>query len=330
MPDLGTFTPIASGIFWLRMPLPFDLNHINLYLVEDGEGYALIDTGIGTKETESLWNMIFESLGKPITKVIVTHMHPDHIGMAGHIVDKFKAPLYMSRAEYFTARALRAGAQGASDWQDDEYLLHCGMSEEYRQISQAKRAEGKGIGQVIKPIPLHYIRLKDADEILIGQHHWRIIVGEGHSPEHLCLHCEEINVLISGDHILPKISPNIGVYSTEPEANPLELYLSTLTKFSDLADDCLVLPSHKLPFIGVHVRIQELIKHHQEHLSNLFAFCSQGRTVEQCLPILFDRKLNEHNMFFAIAESLAHLNYLYKSNQLQRTVNDDGQYVFKR
>lgn len=332
IPEPGTLQEVASGIFWLRMPLPFDLDHINLYLLEDNQngqdGYALIDTGIGTRKTEQLWDTLLDTLDKPITKVIVTHLHPDHIGMAGYLVDKFRVPLYMSQAEYFTARALSAGALGASDWQDDDYLMRCGMSVEYVANAKQNRKDSKGMGQIIRPIPLQFYRLQAGDSISIGKHEWQVYIGRGHSPEHVCLFNADTNILISGDHVLPGISPNIGVYSTEPEANSLKLYLDTLPQFTQLPEGTLVLPSHKQPFYGLHSRVNDLISHHHAHLDSLRVFCEQGKTIEQCLPVLFKRKLSPQNMFFAIAEAFSHLNYLYFEGEFSREINDDGQFIF--
>ena len=332
IPEPGTLQEVASGIFWLRMPLPFDLDHINLYLLEDNQngqdGFALIDTGIGTSKTEQLWDTLLDILGKPITKVIVTHMHPDHIGMAGYLVDKFRAPLYMSHSEYFVARALTAGACGASDWQDDEYLVRCGMSEDFVHNAKNNRKDSKGLRQVIRPIPVRFSCLQANDNIRIGIHEWQVYIGRGHSPEHVCLFNRDTNILISGDHVLPRISPNIGVYSTEPDANPLKLYLDTLPQFTLLPEDALVLPSHKQPFHGLHTRVNDLISHHHVHLDDLRVFCEQGKTVEQCLAVLFKRKLNPHNMFFAIAEAFAHLNFLYFEGEFSREIDAKGQFIF--
>ena len=330
IPEAGCVQEVAPGIFWLRMPLPFDLDHINLYLLEDGpDGYALIDTGIGTSKVEELWEVLLDKLNKPITKVIVTHMHPDHIGMAGYLVDKFRVPLYMSHSEYFVARSLSAGSRGASDWQDDEYLVRCGMSADYLAGAKKNRKEGKGIGQVIRPIPLQYERLSEGDFIAIGDDKWQVIIGRGHSPEHVCLYSKQQQILISGDHVLPIISPNIGVYSTEPNANSLLQYLTTLPQFLKLPDNVLVLPSHKQPFHGLHTRVQELIAHHHVHLDNLREFCVEEKTIKDCLPVLFKRELNPHNMFFAVAEAFSHLNYLYFAGEFSREINADGQFLFK-
>lgn len=329
-PQPGKWEQVAEGILWIRMPLPFALDHINLYLIEDtdADGYVLIDTGIGTNTTKDLWEILLHDLNKPITKVIVTHMHPDHIGMAGYLVDKFRVPLYMSAAEYFVARSLTAGSRGASDWQDDEYLVRCGMSPEYVATAKENRKAGKGLGAVILPIPLQFERLEAGSTIMIGEHNWRVIIGRGHSPEHVCLYSDSLNVLISGDHVLPKISPNIGVYSTEPNANSLKQYLTTLPQFNELPADTLVLPSHKQPFRGLHCRVEQLINHHHAHLDNLREFCKTPRTIEACLPVLFKRKLDQHNIFFAIAEAFSHLNYLYFAQECSRNINYKGQFVF--
>lgn len=334
IPSPGRWQQVAPGILWLRMPLPFDLDHINLYLIEDldprtqEQGYALIDTGIGISKTQELWDSLLAKLDKPLTKIIVTHMHPDHIGMAGYLVDKYRAPLYMSHSEYFVARAISAGSRGASDWQDDEYLLRCGMAEDYIEKASAARKKSKGVSQVIRPIPVQHERLQAGDQLTIGEHQWQIMIGRGHSPEHVCLYNSQTNVLVSGDHVLPIISPNIGVYSTEPNANSLQFYLDTLPQFKSLPSDALVLPSHKQPFIGLHTRVDELISHHHKHLENLKVFCEQGKTIKECLPVLFKRELNQHNMFFAIAEAFSHLNYLYFNQDFTREINHLGHYIF--
>lgn len=325
LPKDAELRAVDKDIYWLRMPLPFDLDHINLYLLKDGAGYAVLDTGIGTKTTEDLWEKIFSTLGCTITRVIVTHMHPDHIGMAGYITEKFKVPLYMSMSEYYVARSMVAGGRGASDWQDREYLIRCGMSSEY--IDKALNSKG-GIEKVVRSIPLAYKRMTEGMQLNIGGYQWLVMIGRGHSPEHVCLYCEQKNILISGDHILPNISPNIGVYSTEPDANALQLYLTTLPQFKSLPISTKVLPSHKLPFTGLHTRVDELLDHHRSHLNLLRTFCQEGKTVSECLHVLFNRKLNPHNMFFAIAEGLAHLNYLYYNNDCTRKIDGQGRWIF--
>lgn len=322
-PEAGQIQEINSEVSWIRMPLPFDLDHINLYLVKDGDGVAIIDTGIGTNTTKELWSTVLSQVDKPVTKVIVTHMHPDHIGNAGHLVDKFRVPLYMTFSEYFMSRALVAGPNGADNWQDINYLIECGMPAEYVERARENK---NGLGRVVSPIPLQYRRMQHGDELVIGNHSWQVMIGRGHSPEHACLYCKDLNVLLSGDQVLPQITPNIGAYSTEPEANSLALYLQSLPQFLDLPEDAVVLPSHKQPFVGLHIRVNELQHHHETHLSNLVEFCQSPKTLYACLPVLFQRELNPHNMFFAVAECRAHLNYLHQVGTLERSTNANGQF----
>lgn len=324
-PAAGELVKVNEKIYWLRMPLPFDLDHINLYLLKDVNGWVVLDTGLGTNKTEQIWEHIFSQLDGKVTRVIVTHMHPDHIGMAGYLCEKYRIPLHMSFSEYFVARALVAGPRGADKWQDMEYLRRCGMGEDY--IEQASLNKG-GIGQVVKPIPLQFNRLVEGQILQIGDIDWKVMIGRGHSPEHVCLYSKALNVLISGDHVLPNITPNIGAYSTEPEINSLSMYLETLEQFYDLPADTTVLPSHKLPFSGLHTRVDELKQHHYVHLDKIIAFCAEARTVKDVLAVMFERELNPHNMFFALAEALSHLNYLVAENKLIKSVNKHGHWNF--
>ncbi|WP_240615647.1 MBL fold metallo-hydrolase [Alteromonas facilis] len=326
-PESGNLCEVATGIYWLRMPLPFELDHINLYLIQDGNDYVLIDTGIHTKATKDIWLELLEHYGIRISRVIVTHMHPDHIGNAGWLTEKFHIPLMMSGAEYFSARSIRAGSQGASEWVEHQFLHRCGLSEEYIVRAISNRS---GFASAVSPIPTSFHRLEHGQCIQIGEFDWHVMVGRGHSPEHVCLFNEAQNILVSGDHILPQISPNIGVYSTEPDANPLHLYLTTLQTFKALPKDTFVLPSHRMPFVGLHERIDELTSHHLSHIENLLTHCETPRTVVECLPILFSRELTNQAMFFAVAEGIAHLNYLVFDGRIHRYLDDDGVYQYVR
>ncbi|PRO68031.1 MBL fold metallo-hydrolase [Alteromonas gracilis] len=322
----GEFIEIAEGVLWLTMPLPFDLDHINLYLLKGEGGWVVLDTGIGTSTTKSLWLRIFEQLSAPIVGVIVTHLHPDHVGLAGWIADTYNVPFYMTQTEYFTARAFSAGRNGATNERDIIYYQRAGLDDAL--IEKLTAGDGNGYSSVVSPLPISYIRLKDGMTLSLGKDEWRVIIGRGHSPEHACLFNERKNILISGDHILPIITPNIGAYSTEPDANTLDDYLSTLPQFKLLPKDVTVLPAHKLPFVGLHERVDTLIEHHQEHLRALLEACERPQTVVALLPVMFKRKLSSRNMFFAVAECLSHLNYLYNKGMLSRDVNDKGHYEF--
>ena len=326
LPAAGSWTEITKGILWLRMPLPFELDHINLYLVRDTDGWIVIDSGIGTDKTKSLWDKIFDSLDAPIVGVLITHLHPDHVGLAGWITEKFKVPLYMSQTEYFTARAFTGAKNSESKWRDEEYFTRAGLDVE--QVSSLV-AGNKGYSNVVSPIPVSYRRLKQGDVLTFNGNSWEVMIGRGHSPEHVCLYSKTMNVLIAGDHILPQITPNIGVYSTEPEGNTLQDYLTSLLPFADLPNNPLVLPAHKHPFIGVAERVSQLIEHHQHHLSALIEACATPKSVVELLPVMFKRELSGRNIVFAVAECISHVNYLYFEGKLTRHLNEDGIYLYQ-
>ncbi len=326
LPTEGSLTKLVDGVYWLRMPLPFELNHINLYLIEDDDGWFIVDTGVAGKRTAKLWEQITQQLDKPICGVIVTHLHPDHIGQAGTLCEKWQVPLYMTGTEYYTARALRGGYQGASNTPDVEHYRSLGLD---NSIIEKITQGGGGYSQIVDPIPVSFIRLHDGKTLSINKRNWQVMVGRGHSPEHACLYCEELNILLSGDHILPSISPNIGVYSTEPMANPLDDYLRTLVPFGELPAETLCCPAHGLPFTGIPHRANELISHHQEHLSELLSACKKPLTVLACLPVLFKRELVGNQLFFAVAECVSHLNYLLYQDKLERTSDENGVYHYK-
>lgn len=323
----GKLIEIAEGVLWLTMPLPFELDHINLYLIRGDGGWVVVDTGIGTTTTKSLWQRIFAQLDGPIVGVIVTHLHPDHVGLAGWIADTYKVPFYMTQTEYFTARAFAAGRNGATNERDVLYYQRAGLDE--AMIEKLTATEGNGYSSVVSPLPISYTRLKDQMELALGDNQWKVMIGRGHSPEHACLYSEQKNILISGDHILPIITPNIGAYSTEPDANTLDDYLNTLPKFKSLPKDATVLPAHKLPFIGLHERVDTLLAHHHDHLNALVNACEQPQTAVDLLPVLFKRKLSSRNMVFAVAECLSHLNYLLNQGVISRSLNSKGQFEFK-
>jgi glyoxylase-like metal-dependent hydrolase (beta-lactamase superfamily II) len=325
-PQPGQLVEIANGVMWLTMPLPFELDHINLYLIKDGDNWVIVDTGIGTSTTKALWQQIFEKLDGSISAVVVTHLHPDHIGLAGWIADEFDVPFYMSQTEYFTARAFCAGKNGASNKRDVRYFSQAGLDSEL--VEKLTQGDGKGFSQVVSPIPVSYTRLKHNDVLSFDNNEWKVLIGRGHSPEHACLYCESKGVLISGDHILPMITPNIGAYSTEPDALTLNDYLTTLPPFKALPEDTVVLPAHKLPFVGLHQRIDELLAHHHQHLRALKSACATPQTVAELLPVMFKRKLSSRNMVFAVAECYAHLNYLVAEGELTKTLVDDSVLAF--
>jgi glyoxylase-like metal-dependent hydrolase (beta-lactamase superfamily II) len=328
VPDPAELVDVAAGIKWLRMPLPMALDHINLYLLEDDDGWWVIDTGIGLGATQQLWQQIFESgLGdKPIKAVLCTHMHPDHVGQAGWLCDNWRVPLYMSMGEYLSARTFSRMTVDDLSWTSERFYRQAGMPDSY--IDDLKK-KFHGFGSVVEKLPGAYHRLEDQDYLNIGGVRWRVFIGSGHSPEHVCLYSAALNILISGDQVIPRITSNVSVSPLEPEANPLRQWLASHQSFLEhLPDDALVLPAHNTPFYGLHDRLRGLIQHHEDHLLALEQACLTPHTALELLPVLFKRKLNEDHIGLALGECVAHLNYLYQRGQLQRSLNEQGQHCY--
>ena len=330
VPAPGELRQIVPGVQWLRMPLPMALNHINLYLLEDADGWWLIDTGIAIGKTQELWEQVFATgLGdKPVKAVLSTHYHPDHIGMAGWLCERWQVPFYMTQAEYLSGLAFSRMQRDDFSWSSALYLQQAGYSAE--QVENARKRFG-GFGDYIKPMPSAYRRLVDGTSLVINGQRWRVVVGRGHCPEHACLYSETLNILISGDQVIPKITSNVSVMGGEPEANPLKEWLASHDRFLDiLPPDALVLPAHNAPFHGLHARLRRLIEHHEEHLLALEEACLEGApTAVELLPVLFKRTLDENQMGLALGECIAHLNYLHQRGQLARELNDLGQHIYR-
>jgi glyoxylase-like metal-dependent hydrolase (beta-lactamase superfamily II) len=328
-PAAGRVCEVASDLYWLRMPLPFALNHINLWLLRDGNGWTAVDCGIGLDETRSHWETIFsEVLGRSsLSRVVVTHFHPDHFGNAGWLTQRFAAPLWMTETEFLTAHAQYQSLAGFGSDATAALFSEHGLDE--RSVAGIA-GRGNSYRKIVTEPPIRFVRLLDGDELEIGGNIWRVIVGYGHAPEHAALHCESLGVLISGDMLLPKISTNISVWPNKPESDPLKLFLRSIDRFTELPADTLVLPSHGLPFRGAHHRVQMLHDHHRDRLAEVVEACSQPRSAADLLPVLFRRALDTHQTFFAMGESIAHLNYLWFQGKLARTRGTDGAYRFMR
>jgi glyoxylase-like metal-dependent hydrolase (beta-lactamase superfamily II) len=329
----GTTLEVAPGIRWLTMPMGGgSLSHINLYLLEDRDGWWVVDTGLKLAEVEQLWHDIFagELGGKPVVGVICTHFHPDHIGQAAMISDHFRCPLYMTRAEYYQARAFsNTGPAHHTSWLGETFYERAGMPSDYLEEIRKAFSRGPGGGMGMPDMPSGFRCLEDGDVLTIGDHDWQIVVGSGHSPEHACLYCAAQKVLISGDQILPVITSNVSVHPTEPEANPLKQWMESHDKLLVLPDDTFVLPAHNLPFYGVRERLRQLISHHEDRMLAIEEHCVEPAVAKDLLPVLFARKLDSRQMMMALGEAIAHVHLLMHRNRLARTLCEDGCYRFR-
>jgi len=330
-PEAGAVVPICPGVGWLRMPLPMALNHINLWLLDDGDGWALVDTGMGTPEIERVWERhIATTLAdKPMHRLLVTHMHPDHVGMAGWLADRFGLDLEMTRGEYLLCRILVADTFQAPPPEAIRFYRNVGFDD--KQIAFYVSKFG-GFGRVVRRLPAAFKRLSDGQRLSIGGNTWEVVVGRGHSPEHACLFSPELNAVISGDQILPNISSNVSIWPTEPDADALGDWLTSCRELQTrLPEDVLVLPSHGQPFQGAHRRLQGLIRGHEQGLERLLAAMDEPRRVVDLLGTLFKRSLPMGDHFFmACGECLAHLNYLLRQGQITRQTGDDGAWWHQR
>ncbi|HWV92599.1 MAG TPA: MBL fold metallo-hydrolase [Burkholderiales bacterium] len=319
VPAPGTTLQVAPGIHWLSMPLPFQLDHINLWLIEDEDGWTVVDTGIGNEQTRGLWERIL--VNRKVKRVLVTHYHPDHAGNAAWLCQRYGVELWMTQGEYLTAHAVRSSTAG--------YTTDAVLSVFRKNGLDDQRASGMGgrgnrYAALVPEFPLSYRRIIEGDQIEIGKHRWRAIVGHGHAPEHLSLYAKNLNTLIAGDMLLSTISTNVSVWSIDPEGDPLRLFLDSIARYRDLPKDVLVLPSHGKPFRGAHDRVEQLEKHHQDRLGELLDALKKPQSAAELLSVLFRRPLDAHQTFFAMGEAIAHLHYLYYAGRATRARGEDG------
>ena len=323
-PAMGQPLAVANGVYWLRMPLPFALNHINLWLLEDDIGWTIVDTGINTPACKELWQQVFDKHlnNKPVHQLIVTHLHPDHVGLAGWLCDVWGLELQMSRTDYLTCRVLMSDTGKAAPKAAIDFYQRAGVTDEQLASYQTKFG---GYGKSIYTMPDRFVRLQDGNSVTMAGHQWELIVGRGHAPEHVCLLSPELNIFISGDQLLPTISSNISVWPTEPHSDPLKDWLDSCTMLQQrIPADVLVLPSHGQVFFGAHKRLQRLIDGHEKSLVKLLEACQQPQRNVDLFSYLFRRPINDDVLTLAVGETQAHLNYLMSKNKLQSSTDKKG------
>ncbi|MBE8191826.1 MAG: MBL fold metallo-hydrolase [Alphaproteobacteria bacterium] len=332
IPAAAEAMEVAPDIYWVRMSLPYDLDHINLYLLRDGDGWAVIDSCVDRPDSRKDWSGLLAGVmeGRPINKVIITHLHPDHVGLAGWLVNQFDAEFYMSRTDYLMCRMLAADTGQEAPKEALRFYKAAGFNDD--SLARYKKRFG-GFGQYIHALPQSYQRLQQDDSLTIGGRTWRVEIGRGHAPEHACLYCEELGVLIAGDQVIPRISSNVSVFPTEPMANPLQDWIDSCARLRDcLPPETLVLPSHNEPFYGLHERLSSLIEKHEKSLVRLLDVCDVPRraTDREVFSCLFKRKIGADNYFMATGEALAHLICLVHRGDVAMSYDEEGVCYYTR
>lgn len=324
-PEPGTPVEVAPGVLWVRFTLPFRLNHVNVYLIDDGDGVAILDTGIGTARTRADWEALIAGplAGRRLTKLIVTHYHPDHVGAAGWLVERFALPLYMSQTDYLQALSiiLDPGALDAAPYRDF-YLKH-GLDEFTTNLVVT---QGHSYLKMMTGLPPVFRRLIAGDTLKIGARRLDVMTGGGHSAEQVMLSSTGEALFFAADQVMARISPNVSVWAVDPEGDPLGIYLRSLDAIAAaLPADALVLPGHNLPFFGLHTRIAELKEHHATRCE-LVAEASrrEPRSAAELVPVLFQRDLDPQQMSFAFSEVLSHVNYMLRRDELVWAEATDG------
>lgn len=325
----GSVVEVAPGVLWLRQPMPMSLDHINVYLLRDGEGWTMVDTGLNTARSRELWEEIVATRldGLPLTRLICTHSHYDHAGLAAWLMRRYGLPLLMSYGEYFMMRGL-SGPPEVLPESHLRFYREAGMPQDMvERMFDALRRD-----PFMPEVPPSYQRIRDGELIRIGERDWRVLIGEGHSPEHACLYCERDCILLAGDQLLPRITSNVLVTPIEPEGNPLQLWLASLDRLDQLAPDTLVLPSHQGVFRGLHARVQELHAHHEQQFELLLSALDElgAATAFELMQRQFPKRRHAIDDLMAQGETIAHLSCLRYQGRLRRVLDEDGCHRFSR
>jgi glyoxylase-like metal-dependent hydrolase (beta-lactamase superfamily II) len=323
-PAPGRTIEVAPGVLWARIALPFRLDHVNIFLIEDGDGWAVLDTGINNEATREAWESLVAGLGgRPLTRLIVTHFHPDHIGLAGWLAERFGLPLWTSQTAYLGCWniSLSPGALDAAP-----YRLFYERNGLDHATTQLVSTQGHGYLRMVAPLPPTFTRIVAGDSLRIGGRSFAVLTGDGHAPEQVMLYCEAEKLFFAADQVLAKISPNVSVWAVDPQGDPLGLFLRSLKGLrADLPNDVLVLPGHQLPFYGLHRRASELVEHHEQRCAMIAHACADGpKSAAELVPVIFHRALDPHQMSFAFSEVLAHVNYMVREDELAWVRDGDG------
>ena len=321
-PAEAELTEVAPGLKWLRLPMPYALDHVNVYLLRVAKGWLIVDTGLDSPGTRAIWEEVFSGplRGETVAGVFCTHHHVDHVGLSGYLTDRWRVPLFMSYQEYFTLRGWPMDIKEVP-WQHAEFFRRAGLPEE---LLERTLVMFDFFGE-ISPMPPSFNRLNDGSPLAVAGADWRILMGQGHAPEHAMLYSAQQGILISGDQLLPRISTNVSVSVVNPEEEPLSLWLASLELLSELPDETLVLPGHGLPFRGVVRRVEELRGHHHRRFEVVLAACAGSElSAYELVKVMYPYPLSDFDMQLALGECLAHIRYLLSKGRLEGRLDGEG------
>jgi glyoxylase-like metal-dependent hydrolase (beta-lactamase superfamily II) len=327
-PSEGGAVEVAPGILWLRLPLPMALDHVNIYALDDGDGWTIIDAGLSSKRSKAIWRALLSGplQGKPVTRVVLTHHHPDHVGLAGWFQSQ-GAELLATRTAWLYARMLTLDVQDRPSAEAMAYYRRAGLTEEALALKANERPFN--FADIVDPMPLGFTRLTEGLTLTIANRQWTIRIGHGHAPDHATLWSDD-GIILGGDQLLPGISANIGVYPTEPDADPLTDWLDSCRAFmAHAADTQLVLPGHKLPFTGLPFRLTQMVENHESALARLLDHLKTPQTAAQCFAPLFKREIGPAEHGLALVEAVAHLNCLLQRGRVLRSLTAGGAWTWE-
>lgn len=329
-PAFGEAMEIAQGVLWIRLSLPMALDHVNVYALDDGASWTIVDTGVHTKKAVAMWeNLLAGALGgKPVGRVILTHHHPDHVGMAGWFKTR-GAEILASRTAWLFARMLILDVEETVTPEAQAFWRAAGMDEAL--IAKRVSERPYNFADIAAPLSVGYTRLREGDVLEAGGRRWDIFEGNGHAPEHLTFWSRDDNLVIAGDQIISSISPNLGVYPTEPDADPVGEWIASCEKFEALArEDHIVLSGHKRPFTGLPFRMRQLKENHVSGLNRLAEYLAEPKTAVECFPVLFKRTIDGGTYGLALVEAVAHLNHLLKEGRVTREKDANGAWLWRK